>query len=132
MYEQIYLCLFWMYFVLCIQTAVGVILCCIESNSRCYVIVRHLEPLMAGTEPICNDFDCPLYSLTSILRSIPSAAIIRPVSVVHQCTSTCSLQNKDVSMTLERQVASQKTLCFSHDWRNTLYCYNVYCKSNVL
>eukprot|EP00731_Ephydatia_muelleri_P020757 Em0013g484a len=66
------------------STAVGVILCCIESNSRCYVIVRHLEPLMAGTEPICNDFDCPLYSLTSILRNIPSAAIIRPVSVVHQ------------------------------------------------
>eukprot|EP00731_Ephydatia_muelleri_P037838 Em0575g5a len=77
------------------STAVGVILCCIERNSRCYVIVRQLEPLMAGTEPICNDFDCPLYSLTSILRSIPSAAIIRPVSVVHQCTSTCSLQNKD-------------------------------------
>jgi hypothetical protein len=111
---------------------VGVILCCIESNSRCYVIVRHLEPLMAGTEPVCNDFDCPLYSLTSILRSIPSAAIIWPVSVVHQCTSTCSLQNKNASMTLEWQVASQKTLCFSHDWSNTFYCYNVYCKSNVL
>ena len=109
---------------------VGVFLSCFQSNEKCYCIVRHLEPLMVGTTPQLNQFDCPLLTLTNILRVLPSVNNFCSVSVVHQCSTTCILKEKAVDTRLERHRVTQNTFFLLHDWSNTVYCYNLFCISN--
>ncbi|KAL5496712.1 hypothetical protein EMCRGX_G013056 [Ephydatia muelleri] len=109
---------------------VGVFLGCFENEGKCFCIVRYMEPVMNGTALRLNQFDCPLFTLTNILRVLPSVNISCSISVVHQCSTTCVLKEKAVETTLERHKVTQNTLFLSHDWSNNLYCYNVFCMSN--
>ncbi|KAL5510378.1 hypothetical protein EMCRGX_G005916 [Ephydatia muelleri] len=96
----------------------------LSDDKSCYCIVQHLDPLMVGTTPQLNHFDCPLFTPTNILRVLPSVIILVSVSVIHKCNPTCILKEKTAETRLEQQSVTQKTVFVLHDWSNTLYCYN--------
>ena len=47
-------------------------------------------------QPLVNSFDCPLYYLSRKLFTVDSSAIVRAVSMVHECGSSCKLQDAEL------------------------------------
>jgi hypothetical protein len=79
-----------------------------------------------------NDFECPLLSRSKILRVVPSTGIMRSISLVHECGTSCGLLEMRTNRTVERQGVTLNSKLLSHDWKNTTYCFNVYCVSNTV
>ena len=50
----------------------------------------------------------------------------RAVSLVHDCTDTCTFEERDSSRRIERKFTNEKALHFKHDSCNIMYCLNVY------
>ena len=76
---------------------------------------------------VCNDYDCPLLSLTTVFHCVPSRCISHFVSVVHECSSTCTFKTIESTIIVEREHISSQKLIFVHDISNSLYAVNVYC-----
>ena len=111
------------------QVQHGKLLCSFEFNSGHteLCVVQLLKAFIAGDEPILNEQDCPLIQSTNIIMVINSKDIVAPVSLVHQCTSTCKFSLQTVTTTIERKSAEQNRLIFKHDFINDIYCINNYC-----
>ena len=77
-------------------------------------MVQHVDP--ASGQLCLNQFDCPLLTLTKVIRVYSPAAIVRAISVVHQCTSTCVVDSMHIATRMERQRVSENTLRLKHDW----------------
>ena len=74
-----------------------------------------------------NDYECPLVSLTKNIFTVDCNQVKRAVSLVHDCTDTCTFEERDSSRRIERKLTNEKALHFKHDWCNMMYCLNVYC-----
>ena len=77
------------------------------------------------SELICNDFDCPFLLLSSDVYFITPHAIFTTVSVVHECSRSCTEVLS--SRIVERENVQCHQTVFEHDWCNNVYCLNVYC-----
>lgn len=85
------------------------------------------ECVFAGTELVYNDFDCPLLILTKDIDCVTPTSLVRSVSIVHQCSSSCVFK-ETVSRTLvEREAIESRRIVFEHDWSNDVFCLNNYC-----
>ena len=72
-----------------------------------------------------NEYDCPLLELS---KRILCHSIQSPVSVVHECSTSCVVQEGSSAESMEREkVIVSEGLVLSHDWTNRIYCYNVFC-----
>ena len=80
--------------------------------------------MLPDGQPLLNPFDCPLYNSSRTIFSVDSSAIVRPVSMVHECVSSCKL---DFVQNIEREQMVTTQCIFRHDWSVTTFCYNVYC-----
>ena len=113
---------------LCIQTAE-------KSN---YFVVQHFHQASPNTyeatnTAALNDRGCPILFLSSIFRCMLSKAIISPVSIVHECDSTCSLQIRQKRTLIEREQLEVNRLSIVHDYKNnTMFLLNIYCLTNSL
>ena len=76
---------------------------------------------------IVNEYDCPFLSMTNLLYCVPSHTVNHAVSVVHECTHTCSFVNCSASKRVEHEDVQLPYSSFVHDWSNKMYCLNVYC-----
>ncbi|KAL5502612.1 hypothetical protein EMCRGX_G009413 [Ephydatia muelleri] len=65
-----------------------------HAEQATFYLVRYLEPVLSGTEPILNEWSCPLLTLTNVIRCIASTLVNCAVSVVHQLTAKVSCQNR--------------------------------------
>lgn len=77
-----------------------------------------------------NEFDCPQLKLSSVIFTVPSSHILKSVSVIHECRSTCKFIHKAVKSNFEREtVTSNNTkLEYEHDYNGNLFYYiNNYC-----
>ena len=70
-------------------------------------------------QPLLNPFDCPLYNLSRTIFSLDSSAIARPVSMVHECGSSCKLDTAVQNIEREQMVTTQ--CIFRHDWTVTTF-----------
>eukprot|EP00731_Ephydatia_muelleri_P002956 Em0001g2956a len=53
-------------------------------------LVQGFEPMVLPDGwPLLHPFDCPLYNLSRTIFSVDSSAIVRRVSMVHRCGSSC-------------------------------------------
>ena len=68
------------------------------------------------SEPILTEFDCPLLNLTTNIFVLPTSSICSSISIAHLCSHTCTY--------------SSDCMSYSHDFSNTLFCYNIYCINN--
>ena len=76
---------------------------------------------------LLNDYEYPILELTKAVFSTPESNIRRAVSVVHECTASCHMQEEWTSRNIERENIICNRLEFKHDYTNTMYSYNVYC-----
>ena len=76
---------------------------------------------------ILNNYDCPLLELTKAVFSTPGSNVRRAVSVVHECTTSCHIQEERTSRNIERENITCDRLEFQHDFTNLMYSYNVCC-----
>ncbi len=74
----------------------------------------------------CNEFDCPLFTLSTIFQCNPSDSISHSVSMLHECTASCTFK-RGVTETIERENVQSSKLVFEHDFSNNLYSFNIYC-----
>ena len=77
-----------------------------------FCLVRYLEPVLSGTEPVLNEWGCPLLTLTNVIRCTASTLVSCAVSVVHQCDSQCVLAEQETTSRIERQLVTQKKTVF--------------------
>jgi hypothetical protein len=98
-------------------------------DSKKFCIVNLFDDLSvsAGRELICNDFDCPLLLLSTDVCLVRPCAIISVVSVVHECTPSCTFKEITTPRVIEREAIQCNQTVFEHDWSNMMYCLNVYC-----
>ena len=97
-------------------------------ESACsYCIVDPLCPVMAGKQVVNNEMDCPLYQSLGIPSVIPSVWILQSVCVVHECTNMCKEVQGTAVKAEHEQTMLQNTYHIKHDYKNELYCLNLYC-----
>ena len=82
---------------------------------------------LASNVPVLNEYECPLLTLSTTVVFVHSTAISTAISVMHQCSDTCSFVRTSCFENRERESVSTNKLVFQHDWSNNLYCLNVYC-----
>lgn len=90
-------------------------------------MVRPLEKMDLLGEQMMNEFDCPLLSMTNVLYCIPSNTVSQAVSVVHECTNSCTFVKTSVIRNVEHEAVESSDIIFKHDFCNKMYCLNVYC-----
>ena len=92
-------------------------MCCERSRTL-------LSPL---GDPITNEYDCPLLSLTHTIFTARTSEVLQAVSVIHECTGTCQFITKECPRKVEREEVSLSRIEYVHDFcRNFMYCSNLY------
>ena len=92
-------------------------------------IINPFDRLIVGDEAV-HDLDCPLLMLTQNLSFISPSAIQRPISIVHECSETCTFHQSPTFTTIECEAVDTNKIVLKHDWNNDVFCHNVYCMSN--
>ena len=98
----------------------------VQILSPIYSLVQSLQSMDLFGETVSNEYDCPLYSLSKLIYCIPSKHVCHSVSVVHECTNTCTFVTKLVPKKLEHEDVNISSLIFEHNWSNNMYCHNLY------
>ena len=115
-----------------LQGDFGILAACFQvREGGSYATLQLFEPMDALGTPLRNEYDCPLLSLTCLFRCIPVHSILQSVSIIHQCSPTCTVQCVSASRTVEILSVPSQTHVFMHDFSNNLYSYNIYCMHSV-
>ena len=113
------------------QIDTGVLAACFrvdgENKRSSYCLVQLYEPMDSYGILVTNEFDCPLLSLTTLFRCIPSHSIMQTVSIIHECTPSCVFKHTNTSTQVERETVVSQKLLFVHDYSNNMFSFNVYC-----
>ena len=100
-------------------------LACFQSLSGSWIVMRPFHELTSENEAICDEFQCPLLDLTKCIRISPVSDVLRPVSIVHSCTTSCKFKDTGGSRTIEREEIDTQDIIFEHDWKNYMYVLNI-------
>lgn len=109
-----------------LQLQYAQLLTCFECDDRYYCIVKPFHLITVLHEKVCNEIDCPLLEKENRIKVIRSRNIIRAVSIVHQCTNTCSFTATLMTKTVEREDVNSQNVQYKHDRSNNMYCLNIY------
>ena len=63
-----------------------------------FCLVRVLEPL-----GVTNEYECPLLSLTAVVKILSPHQIETAVSIIHECTETCTFVHTHTRHRIERE-----------------------------
>ena len=112
-----------------LQQQYALLLACVAQDRQWYCVIRPLEMMTALGNPITNDFECPLLTLTDTVLLVPPHRVQTSVSIVHQCTDTCTFTDTGIRRRIEREEVHIRScnLLYKHDWSNNLYCLNIFC-----
>ena len=120
----LFVCVSFLLYVCSLQTFCGELLACIRTKTgqnTCFI--HPLECLY-----VCNEYDCPLLLLwNQTIRCIHAECVISSMSVMHECSDTCTVSVQSYSRAVERQLEKDHHLTFQHDYSKTLFSLNVYC-----
>ncbi len=96
-------------------------------SGRPLCLIRQMQQMEVLGEPITNEYDCPILTMTATVQEVPVSNVLRAVSVVHQCGESCTFENMACTTRTEREQVSCNKLTYIHDFNNNMYCLNVYC-----
>ncbi len=82
---------------LCVD-GVWITIGCSQNRSRHFFFDRGFMSLQS-----VNEFDCPQLELSDVFFTVPSSTILKSVSVIHECRSTCKFSFKAAKSTFERE-----------------------------
>ena len=54
-------------------------------------------------EPLLSDLECPLLQLSNHLYGVETSSLLKPISVVHACTESCTIITGPTEYELERE-----------------------------
>ena len=91
-------------------------------------LVRLLQTVEVDGQQVQNEWECPLLILTNTVTSISPSDILTEVSVIHEGDNTCTVSN-DGCVQIERETVQANWFIYKHNWRNNLFCLNLYCMS---
>lgn len=95
---------------------------CKYSASYCLVRPMHFVDDSSGGN-VLNEYDCPLLTITNLVLLL----IHHSVSVVHECTTSCTITQSSVPARLEHENVQVSGVLHEHNFCNKLYCHNIYC-----
>ena len=96
-----------------------------NGKSENWVLLSELEVAKDEEENIIfGKFSSPLLSLTTVMRSVPSTALVKKVSVVHNCTNSCQFNMGEQQILEERELCSREGYIYQHDLSNKTYILN--------
>ena len=84
-------------------------------------IINPFDRVMVGDKAVHNDLDCPLLILTQKLCLISPTKIVCPISVVHECSETCTFYQSTTFTTIEREAVNTNKVIFKHDYSNDVF-----------
>ena len=96
-------------------------------HERSYCVVRPLEFMDVNGDCILSEYDCPLLTFGNLIYCLASNCVKRSVSVVHECSHTCSFVPSSTQKRIEHEDVCVSELVYKHDWSNNIFCLNVYC-----
>ncbi|KAL5509435.1 hypothetical protein EMCRGX_G004809 [Ephydatia muelleri] len=99
----------------------------LKSGRTLCLVQGFLALQLPNGQPLFNDFECPLFTLSRTLFTVDSTRIQKAVSMVHECGNHCKFEKSVILNTVEREQVADTKLVFLHDWTQLLYCLNVYC-----
>ena len=74
-------------------------------------LVRTFEKIVCMGEELKNEFDCPLLEKKERYIAIPTIDVVQSVSILHECTPTCTFSRKTHSTSIvERENIELNTL----------------------
>ena len=111
---------------MCYGVLVG---CCRQPDGNNWCIIRGLQEIVSPLgQQLTDECDCPLFELTHILFLRTSSSVVKPVSMVHQCSSSCKFTIKEIPRNVERETVNGSRIEYEHDFVGSLlYCLNIYC-----
>ena len=73
------------------QVDYGVLAACfsVKGDNNSFCIIQAFEPMDSFGVPPNTEYDCPLFTLSSLFRCVSSSSVIESVSFMHKYTSTC-------------------------------------------
>lgn len=81
--------------------------------------------------PVADELGCPSFVLSHNIFFSETEDVVKAVSMVHQCDSSCQFVTKSYSRNVERETILASRLEYVHDYCNNLkYSLNVYCLSH--
>lgn len=106
--------------------------CCESRDGSKLCVIRGLESHVSPQgDPIVNELDCPSLMLTHTVFTAKSSCILKSVSVIHECGTTCKFTSAQFPRVIEReQLHLSARLEFIHDCRNYAYYLNVFCMNS--
>lgn len=110
------------------EIEIGRLSSCMKHVQDGYCIVQKMNRIVSGNNAVMNDMECPLLDESHRFELIPSAGVLGPVSVIHECGSSCRLITQSQSK-IEREAVITDYKQYKHDFTNTLYSINIYSMS---
>ena len=111
------------------KVKIGKLASCVKENStgESFCVVNLMEYFLLGGTPITNEMDCPLVENTHRFEVVSSVCIIRSISILHACGSSCTFVHNQKT-TIEREEVTVKNFrTIKHDQNNNMYFINIYC-----
>ena len=106
-----------------LQKLYGEVVACVQTSAgNKYCFVRPLELLS-----VSNEYNCPLLLRAYTIKLIRVMCVASAVSIMHECTSTCTFSDQLQPQTIERESVVHNSLTFEHDFTNDMFSLNVYC-----
>eukprot|EP00731_Ephydatia_muelleri_P008143 Em0004g481a len=113
---------------LCSETKYALLLtsCQLETGES-FCVLQGCDEFVVNSEPVLNEYECPLLAITKRIFSADCSQIKQAVSIVHECSDSCTVDWGSSSRRIEREASGEKALVNTHDWTNMLCCLNVHC-----
>ena len=107
---------------------VGKLASCIKelSTGGSFCIVEMMEQFFCAGARLLTELECPLAEFSGRFELISSEKIRGAVSVIHECTNSCTTANTSNHITIEREKVPYMGKVVSHDFINNLYSINLY------
>ena len=86
-------------------------------NAIC--LIQGFQFVSMNDEILLNNFECPMLQLSKTIFTTPGSNVKRAVSIVHECTDSCSMQEVATIQSIERENISCNKLEFNHDYTNS-------------
>ena len=103
---------------------------CCKKDDDSYCILQPLDRIESGGVPIVNELECPLLTLATCSRIVPSSRVVSAVSIAHECGVGCHFQS-GTNVLIEREVVASPRLRYIHDYSNRFFSLNIYCMKCV-
>ncbi|KAL5484535.1 hypothetical protein EMCRGX_G021053 [Ephydatia muelleri] len=105
---------------LCSETKYALFLtsCQLETGES-FCVLQGYDEFVVNSEPVLNEYECPLLAITKRIFSADCSQIKQAVSIVHECSDSCTFDwgSREASgeKALDAHESDMSALCFSPD-----------------